>query len=79
LGIKFDRDGVPVLLNGKKLSIWIIVCQGGGQTVGKTVLFAYGWQRVNKLENLRPTQKVAGLGVVEVATTFANVALKGTD
>jgi hypothetical protein len=76
LGVEFDRDGVPVLLDGEELCVRIIVCQGGGQTVGKTVLFAYGWQRVNKLEDLGPTQKVAGLGVVEVATTFANVGLK---
>jgi len=76
LGVEFDRDRVPVLLNGEEFCVGIIVCKGGSQSVGKPVLFAYGGQRINEFENFGPRQKVARFGVVEMATTGANMFLK---
>jgi hypothetical protein len=76
LGVEFDRDGIPILLNSEELCVRIIVGKSGSKTVGKPILLAHGGESINKLEYLGPRQEVARLGVVKVATTLANMSLK---
>jgi len=76
LGVELNRYGVTILLNSKELCVRIIVSEAGSQPVGKPIFLTNCGQGINEFENLGPSEEVAIFGVVEMATTGANVFLK---
>jgi hypothetical protein len=71
LGVEFYGHGVTILLNSKKLTVRVIVCQGLREFIGEGVRSGFCRQRVNELKHLFPVQEVTGFRVIEMTATFS--------
>lgn len=78
MSVKLNGNGIPVLMHSEEFPVRVVICQCFRQLFGENVLAIFHRQRVQKLENFLPSQKVASFGVVEVAPPLTDMSLKTT-